>query len=72
MRVTNHFSTQQAIARFTAARESLSEAMAQSSTGRRVRTASDDPTAARTIMQNESDQRSIDQRERTIHAATRG
>ncbi|HYV99062.1 MAG TPA: flagellar hook-associated protein FlgL [Gemmatimonadaceae bacterium] len=69
MRVTNHHATEQAIAAFTAARGAMDLATARATTGRRLLEASDDPTAALSVLQNQGQSRAIEQYQRNIGAA---
>ncbi len=70
MRVTNNSVTESAIANLSALRESLDTAQMQVSSGLRFTRASEDPSAARGVMQNQSQMRAVDQYQRNIGRAT--
>lgn len=69
MRVTNHSSTQNAIAAITDARSKLDSVLQRVTSGRRVQIASDDPGAALGIMQSEAQLRAREQYRRNIAGA---
>ncbi|MHB1310473.1 MAG: flagellar hook-associated protein FlgL [Gemmatimonadaceae bacterium] len=66
MRVTSNMATQNAIASIAAARERMDTAQVQLTTGHRVQSASEDPSAASVVMQNDSQLRAITQYQRNV------
>ncbi|MHB1298119.1 MAG: flagellin N-terminal helical domain-containing protein [Gemmatimonadaceae bacterium] len=70
MRVTNHYSTLRAIRALADSRSHLDDALERIASGSRLSAASDDPTAALGVMQDESQMRARTQYERNIGAAT--
>ncbi|MFI5309588.1 MAG: flagellar hook-associated protein FlgL [Gemmatimonadales bacterium] len=71
MRITNNMATQLAIASTTVAREQLDATQTKMSTGHKWQVASEDPTAAANVMQNDAQLRSLTQYQRNVDAANR-
>jgi flagellar hook-associated protein 3 FlgL len=69
MRVTNALITQRTVNDFNSARELLDVAQLKVTTGHKFQTASEDPTAAIGVMQNDSQQRAITQYRTNIGTA---
>lgn len=70
MRITNNRATQNAIASIAAARERMDIAQVKLTSGRKVQSASEDPAAATSVMQNDAQLRAIDQYQRNVGAAS--
>ncbi len=71
MRITNNMASRLAVAQFDIARQKLDDAQVRVTTGRRFATASEDPTAALSIMANDGALRALDQYKRNIGAGKR-
>ena len=71
MRITNNMATQLAVAQFDVARTQMNNAQQKVSTGKRFTNASDDPTAATSVMANSGALRALDQYKRNIDTANR-
>lgn len=71
MRITNNMATQLAVAQFAVARERMDEAQLKVTSGKRFTKASEDPTAANTVMANSGALRALDQYKRNIGVANR-
>src|SRR6185436_17615011 len=69
MRITNHYSTQHAVASFATAREQMDAALGRVTSGHRFEQASEDPTGALAVMQNDAQARAISQYRRNIGTA---
>jgi len=71
MRITNNLATQLAIANFSTVRSQLDAAQTQVTTGHKFEQASQDPTAAVGVMQDESQLSALDQYKRNVGVGTR-
>jgi len=69
MRVTSNMATQNAIASIAAARDRMEAVQVQLTTGRKFQSASEDPSAASSVMQNDGQLRAIDQYQRNVGTA---
>jgi flagellar hook-associated protein 3 FlgL len=70
MRITNNYATQRAIAEFAVARSRMDEAQAKVTSGYRFQTASEDPTAASSVMANAEQLGALTQYQRNISSAS--
>jgi len=70
MRITNNMATQLAVSQFDISRQKLEAAQRKVTTGQAFTAASDDPTAATTVMANSGALRALDQYKRNISAGT--
>lgn len=71
MRITNNMAIQQAIQQFAVARERMDEAQTRVTTGKSFTKASEDPTAATSVMANNGALRALEQYKRNIGAGNR-
>lgn len=71
MRITNNMATQLAVAQFDVARQKLEAAQSKVTTGKKFTSASEDPTAAASVMANTGALRALDQYKRNIGVASR-
>jgi flagellar hook-associated protein 3 FlgL len=69
MRVTNNMATRNAVAAIAAARDRMDAAQVQLTSGLKYQTASDDPSTATAVMQNDSQLRAIEQYQRNVGLA---
>ncbi len=70
MRITNNMVTQLAVSQFDTSRQKLEEAQRKVTTGKSFSSASEDPTAAVSVMANNGALRALDQYKRNIDSAT--
>lgn len=71
MRITNNMASRMAVTQFDVARQKLEEAQRRVTTGQKFTSASDDPTAALSVMENTGALRALDQYKRNIATGNR-
>jgi len=71
MRITNNMATQLAVTQFDVARQKLEAAQQKVTTGKKFTAASEDPTAAQSVMANTGALRALDQYKRNIGVGNR-